>query len=398
MKSVPSLVINEHDRFTPEMRDKVLDKLRKSMQAARAPAYQMLTPHRLHQLAQFEASEGSVISLYLQLTPDRRLNGGWHIVFKDLVAATLGSITDKRRREKLASELQCIEQTLQVELPSLGRGAAFFSCQARGFWLQLALSLPLADKLYLGSRPYIRPLARTRDEHDRFILALLSLDRSRFFFSQIGQLEEVIEVAGERSILKLEALRNQARVLASVTELVMAEFQGRHLLLSVAPELRAEYVDHLSKVAQRHLDGEFSVDIHAEPPTIAGVAEPVQRVIEEREEVATVRRLLDANPKYVAWGVPATLEALQERRVMVLVIDDALSARGGRCRACKALLPGDAAQCPYCDRAAVEAVDDVTELAIELGLEQKAGLEMVRSSPTRQSMAQRGAMGALLRW
>jgi hypothetical protein len=58
MKSVPSLVINEHDRFTAEMRDKVLAKLHKSMQTARAPAYRMLTPHRLHQLAQFEASEG----------------------------------------------------------------------------------------------------------------------------------------------------------------------------------------------------------------------------------------------------------------------------------------------------------------------------------------------------
>ena len=53
----------------------------------------------------------------------RRVGGGWRIVFKNLVAATLGPIADKRKRGKL--ELQRIDVALQAELPALGRGLAF---------------------------------------------------------------------------------------------------------------------------------------------------------------------------------------------------------------------------------------------------------------------------------
>jgi len=396
--SVPSLRVDEHHRFSPEMRDEVFDKLRQAERATGDPTYRILTPQHLRQLAEFESPSAPVISFYLQLTPDRRVGGAWRVVFKNLVAATLGPITDKRKREKLADELQRIEAALQVELPALGRGVAFFTCPTGELRRQIALSLPLPDCVNVGSRPYIRPLARTRDEHDRFILALLSLDRSRFFVSQIGQVEEVFEVRGERAVPKPEATRNEARVLARVAELVLAQFEGRHLLLSAAPELRAEFVDHLAKGAQECISTEFAVDIHAGPSRVAAAAEPAQRAIEEREEVATVQRLLDASPKYVAWGVPGTLEALQERRVMVLAVDDAFSAPGAHCGACKGLLPAVVSKCPYCDSAQIIAVEDVVELAIEAALEQKAALEMVRSGLARPLMAQRGPMAALFRW
>jgi hypothetical protein len=44
----------------------------------------------------------------------------------------------------------------------------------------------------------VLPLARTRDEHDRFVLAVLSQELSRIFVSQIGQIEEVFRVKGQR--------------------------------------------------------------------------------------------------------------------------------------------------------------------------------------------------------
>jgi hypothetical protein len=92
--------------------------------------------------------------------------------------------------------------------------------------------------------------------------------------------------------------------------------------------------------------------------------------------------------------VAATLEALQERRVMLLAVDDAFSAPGAHCGACKALLPAIVSKCTYCHRAKIEVV----ELAIEAALQQKAALEMVRSGRARQLLAQRGAMAALFRW
>jgi hypothetical protein len=36
------------------------------------------------------------------------------------------------------------------------------------------------------------PPSRTRDEHDLFVLALLSLEPSRFFMRQIGQVDDAL--------------------------------------------------------------------------------------------------------------------------------------------------------------------------------------------------------------
>lgn len=58
-------------RFTLDMRDEVLDKLRQARRATNDPTYRILTPQYLRQLVKFESPSAQVISLHLQLTPDR---------------------------------------------------------------------------------------------------------------------------------------------------------------------------------------------------------------------------------------------------------------------------------------------------------------------------------------
>ena len=81
--SVPALFVNEHDRFNAEMRDGVLHKLRRSVWVNDARGYRMLRPPHLRKLAQFESNQSPVISVYLELTPERRRKDAWHTVFKD---------------------------------------------------------------------------------------------------------------------------------------------------------------------------------------------------------------------------------------------------------------------------------------------------------------------------
>jgi peptide subunit release factor 1 (eRF1) len=352
-----------------------------------------------------------VLSLYLQLSPDRRTSGAWKSAFSNLSATALKRIGDRRERRAMKDELDRIEQTLHTELPALGRGVVFFACRPIGLWRQIAVSVPLPDGAYLSPRPYVRPLVRTRDEHDRFVLALLSLERSRFFISQIGQVQEVFRVKGQRlrgiltdrvardrrDVIVTEAAKKEARVLAHVAELVLAQFEGRYLLVSGSPELRSAFIQSLSKAARRFVGGEFTVDIYAGPYGVAAAAQPAQRAIEEREEVATVRRMLDAGPQACVWGIPPTLDALYEQRVMTLAVDDVCAKSGARCRECGRLLEASSGNCPACGSNAVEAVEDVVEMAIEKALEQRAALEPVRSDPARRLITERGPMAALLR-
>jgi hypothetical protein len=107
----------------------------------------------------------------------------------------LRPVHDTKVRHALEQEVAQVSQAMEDELPVLGRGAAFFSCRTAGLWRQIAVPLPLPDNAHAAAQPYIRPLVRARDEHDRFVIALLS-EISRYFVSQIGQVQEVLEIHG----------------------------------------------------------------------------------------------------------------------------------------------------------------------------------------------------------
>jgi peptide subunit release factor 1 (eRF1) len=408
--TIPALTINWHHRYTPELRDRILAKLHTP---ANDTTYQLLTPERLRALAEIEAGNWPVVSLYLQLSPERRAGGAWQTHLASLVNSVLKPVTNHRQRELLQEEFDRIEKTLADELPELGRGAAFFTCRKLGLWRQIAVSVPLPNSVHVLPQPYLRPLVRTRDEHDRFVLVVLSKEINRFFISQIGQVEEVFQVRGQRArealknhgpkdrphVLDTESLQSEARILAHASELVLEQTDGRYLLLSGAVELRSAVIDFLPKAVQQHLGAEFSVEVHSSPAAVAAAAEPAQRTIEEREELATIQRVLDTGPAHAAWGVDATLDALRLGRVMTLLAEDTFAKPGARCNNCGALLAEPLSRCPVCESEAVTAVEDVVELAIEQALEEKSALEIVRSTAARQLMTAKIApMAAVLRW
>ena len=100
-------------------------------------------------------------------------------------------------RQALREEFARIEQAMEEELPVTRPAASRSSHAARwacGGRLPCRCRCPTG---YIeGMRPYVRPLVRTRDEHDRFVIALLSEQLSRYFVSQIGQVQEVFDVKG----------------------------------------------------------------------------------------------------------------------------------------------------------------------------------------------------------
>src|SRR5438132_3566977 len=156
---VPSLAVSVHDRYTPELRDRILGKLEASIKET--TAYRLLTPTHLRSLAKIEAADAPVLSLYLQLSPDRRATGAWRTVFSSLSAAALRPIAERHKRS-MTDELDRIGQALEAELPALGRGVAFFTCRKLGLWRQIAVSVTLPDGVYVSSSPYLRSLVRTR--------------------------------------------------------------------------------------------------------------------------------------------------------------------------------------------------------------------------------------------
>jgi peptide subunit release factor 1 (eRF1) len=387
---IPTVLITQHERYTPELRDRIAEALRAPLSAT---AYHVLTPPLLRELAGAVSESAPVLSLYLQLTPERRIGGAWRTYLSGLSDGLLRATEDRQTLHALQQEFTRIRQAMDDELPALGRGVVFFACSPLSLWRQIAMPLPLPDGAHRGPRPYVRPLVRTRDEHDRFIIALLSKGLSRYFVSQIGQVQEVLDISRAS-----EATEIEPRILAKTAEQVMTRYEGRYLLLAETEKLRAAVTHDLGKEFQHRLGAEFVADIHAHPSEIAQAAERAQRAIEAREENATVQRLLDAGPQRSAQGVPAMLGALREHRVATLVVDDIFAAPGARCRACANLLQAPQDSCPSCGSNSIDVVEDMVELAIEQTLDEDGAFEMVRSTAAREMLSPMGPIAALLRW
>ncbi|HWQ37623.1 MAG TPA: hypothetical protein VNM24_03290 [Burkholderiales bacterium] len=401
-------LIDAPERLTPEKRERIHRILEQRLDE---PEYRLLTPAHLKALANLRASGAPIVSVYLRLTPERRERRAWAIVYKDLAKACLARIEDRRMRQAVADELARVEQAAAERLPELGRGAAFFVCEPLGLWRQITLPVALDDRVVADSRPCIRPLVSTRDEHDRFVIALLSQERSRFFISQIGVVDEVLDVKGERlrglvtdwippqerERIERHMVQAEVKALAQIAALVCAQFAARYLLLAGSPRLRAALVQELPKPVQFRFGGDFDVELQARASEVAAAAAPLQHRIEAREETMTVDRLRDAVPHGGVLGLDDTIDALNQRRAMKLVVDEEYRAAGGQCPRCRMLASHAQPNCPACG-AVLVGVDDFVDLALERALDQGAAIEIVRSAQARAWLRELAPIGALTRF
>jgi peptide chain release factor subunit 1 len=155
------------------------------------------------------------VSLYLELTPERRVGARMevgflgphpHQVFRRLTRLSGTALTPTSR----------IFSALDDQLPELGRGAAFFACWGRSH---------------------------------RMLVALLSREQSRFFVSHLGTVEEIYRVKGQRirgmltdrvprdrrDALANQLMKDEAKALASMTEAIGRQLETSHFLYARRP-------------------------------------------------------------------------------------------------------------------------------------------------------------------
>jgi peptide subunit release factor 1 (eRF1) len=392
--------------LSPQDRDALLAELR---QRTRTPGFHFLDTTHLQRLNEIESDGAPIVSLYMELSPERRTGDAWEIAFKDLRARALGHNGTDGHARAVEAELDRIEEALQGGLPRTGRGLVFFACQALDLFEQLGVAIALPNEVYVDRRCYVRPLARVRDEHDRFVIALVSAHKSRFFFSQIGLVEEVYTLEGQelavtdyaskdqRQDIKAELKRQQAQRSAHALDLIADALGARHVIYACAPDMEAAFLDALDQKTRQKATTSFACEINATTAEVAERAEAVQRAVEAREELETVERLQELMPARAVVGLDATLDMLNQQRVMKLVVNDDLRIPGGIDTTSGMLTVQTGGQYEATG-GAILAQDDLFELMLERALEQGAGLELIRSEAARHALEPHGPAAALLRF
>jgi len=370
----------------------------------------VLTRRRFTDLAALECDEGAVISLYVDLTPQNRHNDAWSIDLKNQTRRLLAD-NALAHRDTIEAEVERMRRWLEDRASHLGRGAAIFSCPARKLWWSLSLPIAFPTRLRAGRRPYLRPLARVRDEHHRFAVVVLDKQRARLFVAQFGQITEVADMLedipkhhkqGGRSQMSLQRHHDahvmwHAGAVAHATELLMDRFEARYLLVSGTREVLAEYRVHLAPAYVRRWMGDFTVPIEASSAEVAKTIDPLVHRAESKQEAETVSRLENSLPGKGTWGLENTLLALEERRIQILIVHDQYRAPGQECMRCHTLFSMKPAACLGCGLELVH-VADLVDAMLERAVIQEAELELVRSEDVRKRLPAEEPIGALFRF
>jgi peptide chain release factor subunit 1 len=356
-----------------------------------------------------------VLSLYLDLDPAQ-------FATPPARATAVRSLLDEaerslRERDGLPHEdkvdlhasLKRAAQLLERDLPTEGAQAvAVFVSNATGLFEVIALPRPVQSRVAIGRSPLVGPLARL-ERRERWCVALVSRRDARIFRGSPESLREVEQihdvVFGQHDQGGWSQARYQRGIekekddhLKHTAEVLMKHFKRQpfqRLILGGPRVVVADFESKLHGYLSERLAGRIEVDVDtATPDRVLRKARPLIEELEEEREAAALERLGEGGR--AALGLDDVLQALNERRVECLLLDERFFAAGTACPECGWVGPEGEGSCPV-DGHDLEQLDDLTEAAIELTLQQSAEILAVRRR--REELEGRaGGVAAVLRF
>jgi peptide chain release factor subunit 1 len=334
----------------------------------------------LDRLAEFESPEFPVVSLYLDTRPDTRGRDHWQpFVRKQLRGRVETFPRRSAERESLEKDVQRIERFLRDELPASANGVAIFACSAGDLFEALPVDAPIEEnRLSIGPRPHLYPLARLIDEHPRFAVVLADTQSARILVFGRGRRIDAREVEGRSTRRSMmggwsqmrfqrhvdDVRQHNVREIVAALERVVAADRVEHVVLAgdeeVLPMLRRELPPEL---ASRVVDV-LRLDVRAPEKQVFEDALETLRVHDAKTDAEKVQRVLD---EYRAGGLgvagPEDVEAaLSAGQVDELLISATLAPPADVSAA-----PGAPGVANASDRARTETADPLTsEFADEL--------------------------------
>jgi peptide chain release factor subunit 1 len=360
-----------------------------------------------------------VLSLYLDLDPER-------FATPPSRASQITSLTDEAARMidhddslnhgDLVSLREDVERVrrylLSREPPFKGARALAVFCSGRdGLFEVIQISRPVQGRVEVGPTAYVEPLIIAAGER-RWCVVLVNRREARILTGQPDRLTESERVSDNvhgqhdqggwsQSNYERSVEEDAEAHLRRVAELVQRRWQRERfdcLALGGPQEVVARFAPLLADDLSRCLiSRRVQVDVGAatDEQVRAAAGELVDVVERERERAALDRLAAGLGSGGRAAGGPqATVDALNERRVETLLLENGIDRHGGRCPTCGILSLEMHGPCPA-DGTDMEEVEHLREAAVQVALTQDADVVVVRHFP---DLGPHRGMAALLRF
>jgi peptide subunit release factor 1 (eRF1) len=370
----------------------------------------VFTEKDLQELVDFHSEESPVLSLYLDVDPTKHTTDEYKLVLKGL----LKEVTGQARRKDIAA----VERYFNHEYDWHGKGVVVFSCLEQGFWRAYPLAVPVENHVYVGERPYIKPLTDILDAYGRYGVVLVDQEGARLFLFHLGGLQETSGTIGEE-VKRMKHGRGSAagrrggvgaptgrkeeetalRNLREAAELTAKFCQGgrcSRIILGGTEQTVAQFQELLPKELQEQVVGSFPTAMTASEAEILDRSLEIIAEVEREREKELVERAITAAAKGGPGviGLADSLGAMYEGRVHILLVDEGYRAMAYRCRQCGYIAAQAKEECPFCG-GGVEKIDDAVDLIVRQVIDQGGQVEVVRDSP---DLRRAGHIAALLRY
>lgn len=312
-------------------------------------------------------------------------------------------------------ELEYFEENLKIVRAFLetyvfqSASLCLFACWATDYLEAFPLERQVADRLWVDSSPYIRPLAELQDEYENHVVVAADNTEAHVYFVTSAVTGEEVRVKGDvKNRVKVggwsqkryarrrdRELHAYAKDVAGVVADLAAREDFRRVLLVGSKETTAAIREVLPGPIAEKVVGEKAVDLH-DDAAVWDEADHLYRVEERASEEALWTRIQNAylQGQRAAVGPDDVLRAAAVGRVEQMIVARDARLKGTRCRECENLHAGAYEACPVCASASVFSVDLVNEL-VELLARSSAAAEF--SDPI-SGLQELGGVAALLRY
>jgi hypothetical protein len=371
----------------------------------------ILRPETIEELATFDAGSAKVLSVYLDLEPERRLRRAWAIALEDLIR-DIGKDVDRDERRQLGGEAERVTAWIDQSSVS-GQGVAVFTCAPRDLWRPYALPDRVGDIAAWEGMPHLEPLAAIVDRHERFLVGVVDKSRARLFEVFMGQIEPLEEfeddVPGKTDVggpaqARLQrhhedhVMRHLNRVIAEMTRL---DGQNRfdRLVIAGPEEATSALCDRLPKPLAGCVAAVARFETTARPAEVLEMTLEVEQRIRREAEIGLVEDVLERSMVHGlgACGTAPTIDAVGLGEVATLVLADGPPRPGSRCPVCGWVGPATLKGCPVCG-AALDPVADLADLLIRRALDRGGHVEVVRGDAASRLTTACDGTGAILRF
>lgn len=354
----------------------------------------------VRELVDFAAPEGFVVtSFYLDVDAEE-------FPSDDLVMTSFDSLihtAESRRKEiedslshdgeeSIREDLQKIREYVHEKLDrQMTKSVAFFSCSAFDFWDVINLPTKIQNTVSFKDRPYVTPLATFLSHSKGTAILLTDRQQARIFTMKEGDVREWTSFedwvpqrseAGGWSQMRYQRrsdnwAKHHVDHAAELTLKLLQHYPFDWLILGCDVEAKADLEQGLHPYLKDRVIGWIEVRIDAPASEVIEKA----REVREDAEARLIDDLLEKIQEYAGAGgrgtigLADTVQALNEQKIHILLVQEGFSQPGTECRSCGMLFAEERADCPACGEPA-EQVENVVDSAIQKALELGSAVEV----------------------